>query len=786
MKKEEGKNIRFSFALLGICFSAVAIILFLPKAHAAVVSPISLVQTQSVTDGAVETSSSIPMTNPEAAGDTNVVTIMWDTNNSNPLANIASVTDSEGNTYQLAVAPKSTGIDNTSYNYAEAIYYAHITNGGANTVTVTFDNLAQCSDISVMEYSGLDPISPFDVGSSNVGPASTTADSGSASTNFASEVLIGGTIIGGQVNAAGNGYTEIYQSPLSLNMVEDETVSARGSYDATMSTSGVGKWVTEMAAFVAAGQEAQNGIGVYSYNSAINSIAVPTSWDLSGFNGINPLTDPCVTSPSSCTDQSAATFNNVATGTWEIDVPIPFGNIPPGYAATATSTPVNPSQTLFDGSTINFAIEWDPLAIFKTDKTSLTVTTANPSDTVTLSNKGTPGSGVEWTPSVSYSPNSNGFPWLSLSPATGGTGQNSLMAGATETITMTANGTSLPAGTYTATTTWSGDSWPGSHSINMPAPVTVTFINSPVACTTQPSTISYVQSASAVSHVASTTTLSDNFPKGSTAGNTIIVAVDWDGGGTATISDSEHNTYQAANAAVLTPPVAGAYSQIFYASNINGGANPDNVTITLSAPTAGFVDMYIHEYSGIDSFAPVDQTNATSGPSSATPSSGTSTITFPDEMIFGFNVSAVTNGAGPGFTLREYAGANVTEDKMVSAMGPYDAIFGSSTDEWTATMATFKAAPATCPATCNYFTANPGTIVQPGQSMLSWSCPGTGALSCDIDPGLPSVSPVGSSTVSPTSTTIYTLTCSGSNGTATTSTIVNVNGSGLNEVSPNE
>jgi hypothetical protein len=70
----------------------------------------------------------------QAAGNLNVVVVGWnDTSNS-----VSSVTDSEGNTYQLAVGPTKQ-----SSSLSQSIYYAKNIVGGANSVTVQFSG-ARC------------------------------------------------------------------------------------------------------------------------------------------------------------------------------------------------------------------------------------------------------------------------------------------------------------------------------------------------------------------------------------------------------------------------------------------------------------------------------------------------------------------------------------------------------------------------------------------------------------------------------------------------------------------
>jgi hypothetical protein len=87
------------------------------------------------------------------------------------------------------------------------------------------------------------------------------------------------------------------------------------------------------------------------------------------------------------------------------------------------------------------------------------------------------------------------------------------------------------------------------------------------------------------------------------------------------------------------------------------------------------------------------------------------------------------------------------------------------------------------PPVCT-FSAAPTTIIIPQQSTLSWSC--QNAVTCSISPTVGSVSPVaGSTKVSPSAQTTYTLTCNGVGSTSLTqSVIVKVSGPGVHETNP--
>jgi len=82
---------------------------------------------------------------------------------------VSSVTDSQGNAYQLAVATKQ------STSLSQSIYYAKNIAGGSNSVTVKFGGSAAYPDIRILEYSGLD--------ASTVGCAKGASGSGTTSSS---------------------------------------------------------------------------------------------------------------------------------------------------------------------------------------------------------------------------------------------------------------------------------------------------------------------------------------------------------------------------------------------------------------------------------------------------------------------------------------------------------------------------------------------------------------------------------------------------------------------------
>jgi hypothetical protein len=126
----------------------------------------------------------VTYTRAQAAGDLNVVVVGWNDTN----AQVNSVTDDNGNTYQLVLGPTQlTSAVSQSIYCAKNIAPAA---SGANVVTVVFTQAALYPDIRVLEYSGIDPLNPVDVTAAATGTGTTT-DSGSVATTNATDLLLG-------------------------------------------------------------------------------------------------------------------------------------------------------------------------------------------------------------------------------------------------------------------------------------------------------------------------------------------------------------------------------------------------------------------------------------------------------------------------------------------------------------------------------------------------------------------------------------------------------------------
>ncbi|HTQ45014.1 MAG TPA: hypothetical protein VMI75_19775 [Polyangiaceae bacterium] len=204
--------------------------------------PVAFVQVAASTPGGSVHRVSATFAQQQSAGDLNVVAIGWN----DTTADIADVSDSSGNVYQLAVGPTQLGQDLT-----QAIYYAPniaAADAAANVVTVTFATRANVVDLRVLEYSGLDPVAPFDGASDGSGDDQGPAASGTVSTSAARSLLVGAGMTTDAFTDPGTGYT-MRQVTDDGDMVEDMVVSSPGSYDAEASVSSSCEWVIQVAAF---------------------------------------------------------------------------------------------------------------------------------------------------------------------------------------------------------------------------------------------------------------------------------------------------------------------------------------------------------------------------------------------------------------------------------------------------------------------------------------------------------------------------------------------------------
>ena len=211
---------------------------------AATPAPPAFVQVNAAVPQTNQSAVAVTYTSAQTAGDTNILAIGWN----NATSNITSVTDSAGNTYQLAV-PTARGA-----GLSQAIYYAKnikAAAAGTNTVTVNFNTATPYIDVRALEYSGLDPVNPFDVGTSAAGTG-TSANSGTVTTTAPGALIFGAGMTTGIFSTAGTNFTTRIITNPDADIAQDRFVTATGTYNATAPLSGSAAWVMQVATFKAA------------------------------------------------------------------------------------------------------------------------------------------------------------------------------------------------------------------------------------------------------------------------------------------------------------------------------------------------------------------------------------------------------------------------------------------------------------------------------------------------------------------------------------------------------
>lgn len=155
----------------------------------------------------------------------NVVVVSWN----DVSAQVQAVTDTTGNVYQRAIGPTVR-----STTASQSLYYAvnrATTAPAANTVTVTFTATASAPEVRIAEYSGTDPLQPFDVAVGGAGNSSSSS-SGSATIRNSNDLLVGANWASGASTGAGSSYVaRMITTPGDI--LEDRVVTSTGSYSAT-------------------------------------------------------------------------------------------------------------------------------------------------------------------------------------------------------------------------------------------------------------------------------------------------------------------------------------------------------------------------------------------------------------------------------------------------------------------------------------------------------------------------------------------------------------------------
>jgi len=208
--------------------------------------PISLVQ--KATSGATSvlgTSISLAYSSNVTSGNLLVCVI-----GNGPVAapNLATPTDTQGNTWTLAVS--QTVLDGTDF---VTMYYAFAGSTGANTVTSTGSGTPSDLMMFVFEYSGIVSPSPIDKTHGGLGNSA-----GNITTTNANDLLLSAIVGDGNVSgwSATNSFT-VQETAVNSNTVNismaaaDQIVSAVGTYNTTFNGTGLTGEAAIIASFKA-------------------------------------------------------------------------------------------------------------------------------------------------------------------------------------------------------------------------------------------------------------------------------------------------------------------------------------------------------------------------------------------------------------------------------------------------------------------------------------------------------------------------------------------------------
>ena len=515
-----------------------------------------------------------------------MVVVAWNDTSSS----IASVTDSNGNTYVLAATTGATAVPGApgQQGVSQAIYYAAAINAGANTVTVTFNQTTAAQSIRMVEYAGLDTAHPLDTSVANNG-STVPADSGAVTTNSANDLLFGAGAITSGFTGSGTGFNTVLLNGFG-DIVEDQVVTTAGSYNAT-ATFGAGGWVMQLVAFRAALQTPP-------------AFAAPTIGSLSVSSGPEVGGTPLTLTGTNFEPGAAVLFSN------------PAGTTAAGVNCSVTS-----------GTTITCLTP-----SFPSGAASLTVSNVDGQVSAPSAFTFTPSTPFATAVSPSITPDTgstNGGTVVAISGSDFAAGATvtvgGLLADRIAVLNVNTILASLPAGeaglkpVVVANPGGTAGTLPGGYTYAPGAGINFVQVNSAQPASPAP-------------------TATVTYPSAQIAADLNVVIVGWaDATNTAqSVVDISGNTYTLA----FPPTVGTGLSQaIYFAKNIVAAVS-NTVTVTFSAAPAS-PNVRILEYSGADPVSPLDDTSGQAATGTLL-DSGTVFTTIAGDAVIGASMAGGT------------------------------------------------------------------------------------------------------------------------------------------------
>jgi Galactose oxidase-like, Early set domain/Bacterial Ig domain/Kelch motif len=675
-KKNLFKEIAMLFrqcATMRLCLFVALTLLLCPWWGAAQTpAPINFIQGSYSVPQTPQATVTVVYSGAQTAGNLNVVVVGWN----DATSTVTSVTDSNGNVYTRAVGPTVR-----AGQASQAIYFAPNIAAAApnsNIVTVRFSVAAVFPDIRVLEYSGLNPVTPLVATAASTG-SSATSSSGSLTTSVSNVLLVAANVVATLSRAPDANFTNRMITSPDGDIVEDRVVTTAGSYSATAALSASGYWVMQMVAFKAA---------ILGPNTAptILSIAAQVTNEDTATGAIGFTVG----------DVETAAGSLVVSGSSSNATLVPNGNILFGGSGANRTVTITPAANQNGTATITVTVSDGSL----TANTSfqLTVNAVNDPPTITSIANQTTTVGTAVGPisfiigDVETATSSLVVSGSSSNPTLVPNG-NIVFAGSGANRTVTVTPAANQSGTATIAVMVSDGSLTASSGF------IVTVGNNGT-----PATIKFVQGSYSVPQTPQVT-VTVTFPNAQSAGNLNVVVVGWnDATATVTsVTDSKGNSY---TRAVGPTVLAGQASQsIYFAPNIMAASANSNIVTVRFNVAAVYPDIRILEYSGLDPVSPLHTVTASSG-SSATSSSDSLTVSVPNVLLVAGNiVGTTTSGPGPSFTNRMITNpdGDIVEDRVVDTPGTYIATAPlTSSGYWVMQMVAFGAAalpPDTTPPT---------------------------------------------------------------------------------------
>jgi hypothetical protein len=183
-------------------------------------------------------------------------------------------------------------------------------------------------------------------------------------------------------------------------------------------------------------------------------------------------------------------------------------------------------------------------------------------------------------------------------------------------------------------------------------------------------------------------------PGSSISGDLLVLSFTYDQslGISPSVTDSKNNTYYAT---VSTNVGGWGRAQTWYAKNITGGPGPVTAIVTLSGTASSVFDVFLSEYSGVSTSAPV-QSTSNSDTSGTKMNTSSLTITSAPSLLYGFGADVSPGHScqvNSPYTNRENTDGQCSADQTVLFTGPFNVTATqSSNGAWALQMLTFNGA----------------------------------------------------------------------------------------------